>query len=60
MDELQELSLESLEEVSGGFWRGLIGGKLVDAAIDASISYNNSGAAADFQLGAGSGAGTFG
>ena len=60
MDELQELSLESLKDVSGGFWRGYIGGKLLDAAMDAVAGYNNYGAAAEFQMGAGSGAGTFG
>ena len=60
MDELQELSLESLKEVSGGFWVGYLAGKLVDAAAEAVAGYNNSGAAAEFQMGTGSGAGTFG
>jgi hypothetical protein len=60
MDDIQEISLDELDNVSGGFVRGWIGGKLLDYAIDATIGYNNSGAAADFQQGAGSGAGTFG
>lgn len=59
---MRELTLDELDEVSGG--RGLFGGwvagKLMDAAWDAVQGYKNSGAAADFAMGAGSGAGTFG
>lgn len=60
MDGLQELNLSDPEQVSGGLLRGWAVGKLLDIAFDAIVDYNNSGAAADFATGAGSGAGTFG
>lgn len=69
MNDIQELDLGLMDQVSGGilgpvcvigFLRGWGGGKLLDLAWDAIRDHNESGAAAEFQTGAGSGAGTFG
>jgi hypothetical protein len=69
MNDIQELDLGLMDQVSGGimnpvciigFLRGWGAGKLMDAAWDAIRDHNESGAAAEFQMGDGAGAGTFG
>jgi hypothetical protein len=64
MNDIQELDLGQMNEVGGGvvsrILRGWGAGKLLDLAWDALRDHNESGAAADFQTGTGSGAGTFG
>lgn len=62
MNEIRELSVEELELVGGG-WKKVLEFFAAEAApyIGGAIAdYNNSGAAAEFQTGSGSGAGTFG
>ncbi len=63
MNDIQELDLGQMNQVGGGLGsvvRGWFIGKLLDVACDAMRDHNESGAAAEFQTGAGSGAGTFG
>ena len=63
MQELQELSIEEISQVSGGYWilnmlRDAAALEGLKAAGGAVVGYNQSGAAAEFQMSAG--AGTFG
>lgn len=63
MNEIHELELGLMDQVSGGaprILRGWGAGKLLDLACDMIRDHNQSGAAAEFQTGAGAGAGTFG
>lgn len=62
MNEIRELSVDELELVGGG-WRKVleyIATEALPYIAGAVADYNNSGAAAEFQMGSGSGAGTFG
>lgn len=62
MNEMRELSVEELELVGGG-WKKVLEffiAESIPALAGAVVDYNNSGAAADFAMGPGSGAGTFG
>ena len=62
MNEIRELSVEELELVGGGWKKVLeyIATEALPYIGGAVIDYTNSGKAAEFAMGAGSGAGTFG
>ncbi|HEY1398682.1 hypothetical protein [Roseateles sp.] len=70
MNDIHELDLGQMHLIGGGcvepaaivgsIIRGWGAGKLLDAAWDAIRDHNESGEAAEFQTGAGAGAGTFG
>ena len=71
MNDIHELDLRQMHLVGGGgvvdpsclvgsIIRGWAGGKLLDLAWDAIRDHNESGAAVEFQTGAGAGGGTFG